>query len=133
MKHFCPFPKKATELATEDGLPDSAVRHDVRACGKYHGQQGRGLVLYRSSKSAINQITKSLDIYLHNTAGDKAMAVALHPGTVKTGLSREFWESTPGDRLFSPQFSAEKLIDVINVVSVKGRGSAGIEGKEIPP
>lgn len=136
MKHFCPFlPKKATELATEDGLPDSAVFAMMSArVGSITDNRAGGWYSYRSSKSAINQITKSLDIYLHNTAGDKAMAVALHPGTVKTGLNREFWESTPGDRLFSPQFSAEKLIDVINVVSVKGRGKCwDWEGKEIPP
>jgi hypothetical protein len=35
---------------------------------------------------------KTLDIFLQLQAGTKTMSVGLHPGTVKTDLSREFWK-----------------------------------------
>lgn len=52
------------------------------------------------------------------------MAVALHPGTVKTGLSKEYWEPVKEEKLFTPEFAAEKLMGVvreIGVERVKGR------------
>lgn len=62
------------------------------------------------------------------------MAVALHPGTVKTGLSEEFWGSTKDEKLFSPQFAAERLVEVVKGVGVEGRGRCwDWEGKEILP
>lgn len=62
------------------------------------------------------------------------MCVSLHPGTVKTGLSEEFWGSTPVEKLFSPEFSAEKMIEVVNTVGVEGRGRCwDWKGTEILP
>ncbi len=136
MKHFCPFlPKKTTEVSAEHGLPENAVFAMMSArVGSITDNRAGGWFSYRSSKSAVNQITKSLDIYLRSTAGTKAMALALHPGTVKTALSREFWDGTPDGKLFSPQFSAEQLLDVIQKVGVEGRGKCwDWAGKEIPP
>ena len=93
-----------------------------------------GWYSYRSSKAAVNQIVKSLDIYLKNSTGEKALAIALHPGTVKTGLSEEFWDSTPKEKLFTPEFAAEKLIGVVQAMEVSGRGKCwDWEGKVIPP
>lgn len=136
MKHFCPFlPKKTTDLAAEDGLPGNAVFAVMSArVGSITDNRAGGWYSYRSSKAAVNQVVKSLDIHLRGSAGDKAMAIALHPGTVKTGLSRNFWESTPSEKLFSPEFSAERLIDVVKGVTVKGRGKCwDWQRKEIPP
>lgn len=62
------------------------------------------------------------------------MCLSLHPGTVKTGLSEEFWASTPPEKLFAPKFAAQKLIDVVNGVGLEGRGKCwDWEGKAIPP
>lgn len=136
MKYFCPFfPRKTTELAEEGGLPGNAVFAVMSArVGSITDNRAGGWYSYRSSKAAVNQVVKSLDIHLRGNAGEKAMAIALHPGTVKTGLSRNFWESTPSEKLFSPEFSAEKLMDVVKGVTVKGRGKCwDWQGKEIPP
>ncbi len=82
----------------------------------------------------MNQLAKSLDIYLKNRVGEKAMAVALHPGTVKTGLSEAFWASTPEEKLFSPEFAAERLCEVVKELGPEGRGKCwDWAGKEIPP
>lgn len=93
-----------------------------------------GWYSYRASKAAVNQLAKSLDIYLQHSVGDKAMCVALHPGTVKTGLSQDFWASTPAEKLFSPSFAAERLCEVVKGLGPEDRGKCwDWEGKEIPP
>ena len=136
MKHFAPFlPKKATKLDTSSGLPSSAIFAMMSArVGSITDNAAGGWYSYRSSKAAVNQIVKSLDIYLKNSAGEKALAVALHPGTVKTGLSEDFWESTPKEKLFTPEFAAEKLVEVVEGMQVSGRGKCwDWEGKVIAP
>ena len=43
---------------------------------------------------------RTFDNYLRDAAGGNAVAVGLHPGTVRTGLSKEFWESVRKEKLF---------------------------------
>jgi hypothetical protein len=82
----------------------------------------------------VNQLVKSLDILLQLQTGTKAMSVGLHPGTVKTDLSREFWESTPKDKLFEPAFAAGKLLGVLGGLGSSGGGKCwDWAGKEILP
>ena len=93
-----------------------------------------GWYSYRASKAAVNSIAKSVDIYLRQRCGENAMAMALHPGTVKTNLSASFWATTPKEKLFTPEFAAEKLIQVVKDIGLNGRGKCwDWEGKEIPP
>lgn len=40
-------------------------------------------------------MTKSFNIYLKAKCGDTTMTVAMHPGTVRTVLSKEFCERVP--------------------------------------
>lgn len=136
IKHFTAFlPRRGTDMIPEKGVPNSAVFALMSArVGSITDNRAGGWYSYRSSKSAVNQIAKSFDIHLHAVAGDKAMAVALHPGTVKTGLSREFWSRTPSEKLFSPEFSAERLTEVVRGLRTRDRGKCwDWEGKEIPP
>lgn len=51
-----------------------------------------GWYSYRASKAGVYSLTKTFDLFLKQRAGGKAQAVCYHPGTVKTGLSEEFWE-----------------------------------------
>lgn len=93
-----------------------------------------GWYSYRASKAAVNQIVKTFDIHLKQSAGEKAIAVGLHPGTVKTGLSKDFWGNVRGEKLFSGEFAAEKLGEVVRNVGTEGRGRCwDWAGKEIPP
>ena len=41
------------------------------------------------------------------------MAIALHPGTVKTDLSKEFWSGVKNDRLFEAEWVAERLVGLM--------------------
>ncbi len=136
VKHFSAFvPRKSTKLEHIDGLPDSSVLALMSArVGSIGDNRLGGWYSYRCSKAGVNQLAKSTDIYLKMQSGKNAMCVALHPGTVRTGLSEEFWESTPQDKLFRPEFSAERLIDVVGSLSDDNRGKCwDWDGKEIPP
>ncbi|TKA27544.1 hypothetical protein B0A50_04374 [Salinomyces thailandicus] len=137
LKHFSPFlPRKATELATNTpGLPAQATWATMSArVGSISDNQLGGWYSYRASKAGVNQLTKSFDNYLRTSAGEKAMSIALHPGTVKTGLSKEFWGNVKEGKLFTPDFAAEKLMEVVNSKGVEGRGRCwDWKGEEVPP
>ena len=83
-----------------------------------------GWYSYRASKAALNSIAKSVDIHLRQSCGDNSMCITLHPGTVKSSLSKEFWDTIPKEKLFTPEFAAEKLIQVVNDVGLHGRGKS---------
>ena len=62
------------------------------------------------------------------------MAVALHPGTVKTELSREFWGSVRKGKLFEGEQAARYLVDVVMGLEEGQRGRFwDWKGEEILP
>ena len=81
-----------------------------------------GWYSYRASKAGIYSISKTLDLYLKNRSGDNAMAMAYHPGTVKTGLSKEFWGSVAKEKLFTPEYAVEKMVGVVRNIELEQRG-----------
>jgi NAD(P)-dependent dehydrogenase (short-subunit alcohol dehydrogenase family) len=129
------LPKKAAKLEGLEGLPPQAVLGLMSArVGSIGDNRLGGWYSYRASKAGVNQLVKSVDIYLGMQSKENAMCVGMHPGTVKTGLSEEFWASTPKEKLFSPEFAAESLIGVVNGLGAEGRGKCwDWAGKEIPP
>ncbi|TDZ21261.1 Short chain dehydrogenase gsfK [Colletotrichum orbiculare MAFF 240422] len=138
MKHFSPFlPRKSTNLDGGDGLPPA---HAVWAAmsarvGSTSDNRKGGWYSYRASKAGVNSLAKSLDLWLAARSGDKAMAVAYHPGTVKTGLSEKFWSTVPEGKLFEPEYAVERMCAVLtSEVGLEGRGRCwDWEGKEILP
>ena len=139
-KHFIPFlPKRSTALPLlRDQMPN-VPSHAVMALmsarvGSISDNKLGGWYSYRASKAAVNSIARSMDIFLQQKARDKVMCIAMHPGTVKTGLSEEFWGNVKEDKLFSADFAAERLINVVRDLKPEDRGKCwDWEGKEIPP
>lgn len=92
-----------------------------------------GWYSYRSSKSALNMIIKTASIEIART-NKKAVVVGLHPGTVKSDLSKPFTTNTPEEKLFEPSYSVMKLISVIDNLSFEQTGKCfAWDGKEIYP
>ena len=124
LKHFSPFlPRKSTELAKVDGLHSRAIWANMSArVGSISDNQLGGWYSYRASKAAVNQITKTFDNYLRTSAGDKALAISLHPGTVISGLSAPFRSAESKPAPFTPEESASHLLDVLNRLSPRDSG-----------
>lgn len=134
IKHFSPFlPKRSTELAHHDEVPSIAVWATMSArVGSIGDNRLGGWYAYRASKAAVNQVSKTFQNNLSMTKRP-AISVTLHPGTVKTHLSKDFWASTSPDKLFSPEHSAEKLHHVIKTLNESsGGGQFDWKGESIP-
>ena len=68
---------------------------------------------YRASKAALNQIVRTAAIELAR-GRPQAVCVALHPGTVDTGLSKPFQRGVPPEKLFTTAYSAERMLAVLD-------------------
>ena len=64
----------------------------------------------------------------------QAIVVGLHPGTVNSALSKPFQGNISEGKLFTPEYSARKLLDVLKHLSPKQTGKCfAWDGKEILP
>ena len=102
MKHVLPlFPREgravfATLSARVGSIGDNRL-------GGWYG--------YRASKAALNQLVRCAAIELARSRPD-AVCVALHPGTVDTGLSTGFAKA--GLDVQAPRVAAERLLAIID-------------------
>ena len=81
-----------------------------------------GWYAYRASKSALNMVLKTLAIEIGRRFKNQII-IGLHPGTVDTALSKPFQGNVPEGKLFTPEFSAEKLLRVIDGVKAEDSGN----------
>ncbi|KAK6865071.1 hypothetical protein PG995_001599 [Apiospora arundinis] len=51
--------------------------------------------------------------YSYRASKAGAMALAYHPGTVRTDFTREFWTHVPEEQLFGVDYAVERLVDVV--------------------
>ncbi len=88
---------------------------------------------YRASKSALNMIIKNAAIEIGRRCPN-AIIVSLHPGTVDSKLSKPFQSQVSKDKLFTPEYSVQKLINVMNGLTPDDSGKCfGWDGQEIEP
>ncbi|KAK2032965.1 oxidoreductase [Colletotrichum zoysiae] len=153
MKHFSPFlPRRTAHLlgpSSSSSSSSSSSPEDARGLPPGHAVWAAmsarvgstsdnlkgGWYSYRASKAGVTSLAKSLDLWLRARSGDKAISVAYHPGTVKTGLSEAFWDTVPKEKLFEPEFAVERMCKVLTEeIGVEGRGRFwDWQGKEILP
>ena len=140
LKHFSPFlPTKSRrnhpDAADMQGLPEVSMTAVMSArVGSISDNRLGGWYSYRASKAGVNQVVKTFDNHLKTSCGDRAAAVSIHPGTVRTGLSKEFWGSVKKEKLFEREWVAERLVDVVKGAGLDGRGRCwDWDGKEVPP
>ncbi|MGY6554066.1 MAG: SDR family NAD(P)-dependent oxidoreductase [Wenzhouxiangella sp.] len=91
-----------------------------------------GWYAYRASKSALNQLLRTASIEARRRFKNVVIA-ALHPGTTDTDLSRPFQANVPEEKLFSPQFVAARLLQVIDGLQLDDSGGFfAWDGQPIP-
>lgn len=76
---------------------------------------------YRASKAALNQLIRTLSIELGRQRRE-AICVGLHPGTVESPLSRPFQSGVETGKLFTPEFTAGRLLSVIDELEASATG-----------
>ena len=91
-----------------------------------------GWYAYRASKAALNMMIRSLSIELARKKPE-AFCVGLHPGTVDTRLSQPFQRNVPEGKLFTPDHSAARLLEVLDGLGPTDSGKCfAYDGEEIP-
>jgi NAD(P)-dependent dehydrogenase (short-subunit alcohol dehydrogenase family) len=91
-----------------------------------------GWFSYRASKAALNMCLKTLAIEWRRTLPNVAVA-ALHPGTTDTALSRPFQHNVPGEQLFTPERSANYLLNVLDRLKPAQSGQfLAFDGEHLP-
>ena len=89
---------------------------------------------YRASKAALNMVIKNAAIEM-SRRNKQAIVVGLHPGTVDSHLSEPFQRNVADGKLFTPDYSVSKLLDVLkNLTPEKSSGKCfAWDGKEVEP
>lgn len=90
-----------------------------------------GWYAYRASKAAVNMVIKTTSIEATRRQ-KKAIIVGLHPGTVASSLSQPFQKNVVPEKLFTPEYSTKKLMNVIQNLEVEDSGKIfAWDGKSI--
>ncbi|KAI7749656.1 hypothetical protein M8C21_001762 [Ambrosia artemisiifolia] len=150
-KHMWPLLKVGGGTGTER---DVAVVANISArVGSIGDNRLGGWHSYRASKTALNQrkninlksdiatcaaktgqiaVTKCVAVELARKK-DPVICILLHPGTVDTDLSRPFQKNVPKDKLFTKEFSVQKLLSIIESSKRHDNGKFfAWDGQEIP-
>jgi NAD(P)-dependent dehydrogenase (short-subunit alcohol dehydrogenase family) len=87
---------------------------------------------YRASKAALNMLVRTFAIELARR-NRRAICVGLHPGTVDTGLSAPFQGNIAEGKLFTPDFAAARLLEVVDRLTQDDSGNVfAWDGQLIP-
>ena len=122
-KHFLPLLDRDTK-SVFTCLSARVGSIEDNALGGWHA--------YRASKAALNMILRTLSIELARK-NTMAICAGLHPGTVDTPLSKPFQSGVPEGKLFTPAYSAAKLISLIDGLTSADTGHVfAWDGQRIP-
>ena len=123
-KHFLP------KLNRQDRSIFAALSARV---GSVSDNKLGGWYSYRASKSGLNMIIKNAAIEI-NRQNKNAIIVGLHPGTVDSNLSKPFQGNVPDGKLFTPDHSVKRLLDVLGNLTPESSGKFfSWDGKEVQP
>lgn len=124
LKHFLP------KLKRDEQTVCAALSARV---GSISDNNLGGWTAYRASKVALNMVIKNVAIET-GRRNKNAIIVGLHPGTVDTGLSEPFQSNVKDGKLFTPDYSAERLLGVIDGLTPADTGKVfAWDGQEVLP
>lgn len=91
-----------------------------------------GWYAYRASKAALNMFIRTAAIEFSRSF-KRTTIIGLHPGTVDTNLSKPFQGRLRPGQLFTPEYAAAKLVEVMEQVTAEQSGSClAYDGSTIP-
>lgn len=99
--------------------------------GSISDNQLGGWYSYRASKAAINMLIKCTAIELARRAKNIKL-ISFHPGTTDSPLSKPFQKNVPKGKLFSSEYVAQQLLQIVANSEVDGEASfLDWQGKKI--
>ncbi|KAH6758872.1 hypothetical protein C2S51_019107 [Perilla frutescens var. frutescens] len=125
VKHMWPLLKAGGGTGTERNF--AVVANISARVGSIGDNRLGGWHSYRSSKSGLNQLTKTVSVEFARKR-DPIVCILLHPGTVDTDLSRPFQGNVPEGKLFTKEFSVQKLLGIINSVKASDNAPENLSG-----
>jgi len=90
--------------------------------GSISDNRAGGWYSYRASKAALNMVIQSAAIEFARRAKNVKL-LAFHPGTVDTPLSAPFRANVPEGKLFTAEYVARQLLDLMTDLPLDGRAS----------
>ena len=128
-KHFSKVMLKTAD-ENDETKPVPAIANVSARVSSISDNKLGGWYSYRGGKTALNQMTRTAHVEFSRKKNPIAM-ILLHPGTVDTELSAPFKKNVPEGKLFTPEYSAGKLLEVLKDVTLKESGKfydyAGVE------
>ena len=122
-KHFIPLLKQP--------FPTKFASLSARV-GSISDNQLGGWYSYRASKAAQNQLLKTLANETRHRARN-LIVLSLHPGTTDTPLSQPFQRNVPDNKLFTADYAAGCLLDIIDRATRDDHGTfIAWDGQTIP-
>lgn len=87
---------------------------------------------YRCSKAALNMAIKNISIEWRRRL-PRVCVTALHPGTTNTELSAPFQANVPDGKLFTSEYTASCLVDLLSQFKASDTGRfLAYDGQELP-
>lgn len=90
--------------------------------GSISDNQLGGWYSYRASKAALNMMLKNVAIEVARRAKN-IKVIVFHPGTTDTGLSKPFQSNVPANKLFTPDYVAQQLLDIVTKTPLDAQAS----------
>lgn len=81
-----------------------------------------GWYSYRASKAALNMMLKTAAVELARRAKNIKL-ISFHPGTTDTPLSKPFQKNVPVNKLFTSDFVAKQLLNIVEKTEIDGQAS----------
>lgn len=127
---LAPLLKSKSNRRDGAARPTSIVANLSARVGSVSDNRLGGWYSYRISKAALNMATRNLALELKRQG---TMVIALHPGTVATGLSEPFQGNVAEGKLFTPAFSVGNLLAITDAVEAEHSGDLfAWDGQRIP-
>lgn len=115
-----------TKVSTKIGVLSARL-------GSISDNQMGGWHSYRAAKSALNMLIKNYSIELRRKRS-AVVVFAIQPGTTDTNLSKPFQKGLPAGQLQTPEFSAQKIIELFATTRTERSGELiDFEGNLIAP
>ena len=111
--------KKADNYQVEEKRAPAVIANLSARVGSISDNGLGGWYLYRMSKAALNQATRTLANELKRQS---VWCIALHPGTTDTDLSQPFQRNVQEGRLFPVEFTVDSLMKVIDSMDETNSG-----------